>query len=71
MCKEKVLERICAQLEAVFTVIHAPEVAQEELHDISIAYGHLVRASQLQQFSDHFVEVVCEQVGINVNITLF
>ena len=48
-------------------MIHAPEVAQEELHDVSIAYGHLVRASQLQQFSDHFVEVVCEQVGTSLN----
>ena len=47
----------------MFTVTHAPEVTQEVLDDISIAYGHLVRASHLQ-VSDHFIEVVCEQVGI-------
>ncbi len=62
LCKRKVLEKFHSQLESLFVVSHSPEVTQEVLDDVSIAYGHLMRACRLQS-SDQLSEALCEEVS--------
>lgn len=62
LCKNKVLEKLHSELKFLFVVTHPPDVPDKKLEDVSIAYGHLVRACQLQS-SDYYSEELCEEVS--------
>ncbi len=61
------LEKFHSQLDSLFVVSHSSEVTREMLDDVSIAYGHLMRACRLQS-SDQFSEALCEEVSVSWGI---
>ena len=61
-CKEKVFERLSAQLNRVFSVEHDLESCKDTLKDISMAYGLLLRATPLQG-SSTYCDTLCEEVS--------
>ena len=57
------MEQLSAQLERVFSVEHDLEACKDNLKDISVAYGLLLRAAPLPK-SSQCCDSLCEEVSV-------